>query len=283
MADASYRRIDVRPLTGALGAEIFGADLSRLDDEMFAEIHRAFLDHLVIAIRDQVLTPAQQKDFATRFGSLSTHRFLKGLDGHPEILEIRREPTDRKVFAEGWHSDVTYQERPVLGSMLYAKEVPAIGGDTLFANQYLAYDAMTPGMKALLDGLIGVHGGRNVYGDEPTSAITNAKLVADRKTAAETETEHPVVRTHPETGRKALFVNPHYTLRFKGWTEAESRPLLDFLFEFSVRPEFTCRLRWHEGSLGMWDNRCTQHTPIDDYFGKRRVMHRVTIEGDRPR
>ena len=283
MANASYRRIEVRPLTGALGAEIFGADLSRLDDEMFAEIRRAFLEHLVIAIRDQALTPGQQKEFAARFGPLSTHRFLKGLEGHPEILEIRREPTDRKIFAEGWHSDVTYQERPVLGSMLYAKEVPAIGGDTLFANQYLAYEAMTPGMKAMLDGLIGIHGGRNVYGDEPTSAITNAKLVADRKTAAETETEHPVVRTHPETGRKALFVNPHYTLRFEGWTEEESKPLLAYLFEFSVRPEFTCRLRWHDGSLGMWDNRCTQHTPIDDYFGKRRVMHRVTIEGDRPR
>lgn len=283
MNETPYRRIEVRPIATALGAEIFGADLAKLDDEMFAEIRRAFLDHLVIAIRDQDLTPAQQKTFAARFGSLSVHRFLKGLDGHPEILEIRREPTDRKVFAEGWHSDVTYQERPVLGSMLYAKEVPAIGGDTLFANQYLAYEALSPGMKSLLDGLVAVHGGRNIYGDEPTSALTNSKVVVDKKAAAATETEHPVVRTHPETGRKALFVNPHYTLRFKGMTQEESRPLLDFLFAFSVRPEFTCRLRWHDGSLGMWDNRCTQHTPIDDYFGKRRVMHRVTIEGDRPR
>jgi taurine dioxygenase len=278
-----YQAIDVRPLTGSIGAEILGVDLSKsLGNETFDEIHRAFSEYLVIFFRDQKLSPANFVGFARRFGRLDPHRYLKGMDGQPEILEIVREPTNPKIFAPGWHADVTWQEHPVLGAMLYGLEVPDYGGDTLFANQYLAYEALSDGMKRLLDGLKAVHGSAKVYGDKADDYTYVQNLKVDRKEAAKSENVHPVVRTHPVTGKKALFVNDHYTLRFENMTEAESAPLLEFLFKHAIRPEFTCRFRWQNGSIAFWDNRCTQHTPIDDYFGKRRHMWRVTIAGDRP-
>jgi taurine dioxygenase len=279
----SYQTIDVRPLTGSIGAEILGVDLSKAPgNETFDEIHRAFAEYLVIFFRDQTLSPADFVSFASRFGRLDPHHYLKGMDGQPEILEIVREPTNPKIFAPGWHGDVTWQENPVLGAMLYGLDVPDCGGDTLFANQYLAYEALSPGMKRLLDGLKAVHGTAKIYGDKAEDYTYVQNLRVDRKEAAKSENVHPVLRTHPVTGRKALFVNDHYTLRFEDMTEAESAPLLDFLFRHAIRPEFTCRFRWGKGSIAFWDNRCTLHTPIDDYFGKRRHMWRVTIAGDRP-
>lgn len=280
---ARYRHIDVRPLTGALGAEILGIDLRRLDEEAFAEIQQAFLEHLVIFFRDQALGPADLEAFARRFGRLDPHHVLEGLPGHPDVLEIVREPTDEGVFAPGWHADVTWQEEPVMGAMLYGLEVPAVGGDTLFANQYLAYETLSAGMRKLLDGLRAVHGTAKVYGADAQRYTHVQKLRVDQGEAAKMQSAHPVVRTHPETGRKALFVNAHYTLRFDEMSEEESRPLLSYLFEHAVKPELTCRFRWYPGSLAFWDNRCTLHTPIDDYFGSRRRMLRVTIAGDWPR
>ena len=280
----AYRRIELAPLSGALGAEIGGVDLGRpVDDETFAEIHRAFLEHLVVFFRDQAMGADAFEAFARRFGPFSPHRYLKGLDGHPGILEFVTEPEDRHVFAEGWHADVTYQERPTLGALSYAREVPAVGGDTLFANQYLAYDSLSAGLRATLDGLRAVHGSALVYG--PRQAEFNVKddrLAVDKATAAAAEHIHPVVRSHPETGRRALFVNDHYTLRFEGMTVDESRPLLGFLFAHAIRSEFTCRFRWTEGALAIWDNRCSLHCPIADYRGQRRRMHRITIAGDVP-
>lgn len=276
--------MNIQPVAGAIGAEILDVDLARLVDADFAAIRGAFHEHVVIFFRDQRLEPAAYKAFARRWGELDVHRYLKSIDGHPEILPIIREPTDKEVFAAGWHMDVTYQECPVLGSMLYAVDVPAYGADTLFANQYLAYEALSPGMRRTLDGLIGIHGTAKVYDPYAKSGLDEKQFKTERdKILSTPEVEHPVVRTHPETGRKALFVNPHYTLRFKDMTAEESKPLLDFLFAHAVRPEFTCRFRWHNGSLAFWDNRCSMHTPIDDYFGKRRVMHRITVKGDRPR
>lgn len=166
--------------------------------------------------------------------------------------------------------------------MLYGVEVPPVGGDTLFSNQYLAYEALSPGMQKLLSGMKSVHGTARVYGDKAEEYTYVKNLQIDRKMAASKENVHPVVRTHPETGRKALFVNDHYTLRFDGMTEEESKPLLYYLFNHAIRPEFTCRFRWEDGSIAFWDNRCSLHTPIDDYFGKRRQMWRITIGGDRP-
>jgi len=278
-----YRTIEVSPIAGALGAEISGVDLTQpLGNETFSEIHQAFLEHLVVFFRDQKLSPSQLADFARRFGRLDPHHVLKGMDGHPEILEIVRERTDTKIFAPGWHADVTWQERPVLGAVLYGLEVPDIGGDTLFSNQYLAYETLSPGMKRFLDGLKAVHGTAKVYGDQADDYTYVNNLVTDRKKAASYENVHPVVRTHPETGRKALFLNDHYVLRFEDMTAEESAPLLNYLWQHAIRSEFTCRFRWRNGSIALWDNRCLLHTPIDDYFGKRRHLWRITIAGDRP-
>ena len=269
----------MQPLSGALGAEIHGVNLSSaVSDEVFAEIHRAYLNHLVIFFRDQDLGPVALKAFAARFGPLDVHSILKPIDGHPEVLPVFTKADARHVYAEGWHADVTYQEEPTLGAVLYALEVPDVGGDTLFSNQYLAYQALSPGMRALLDGLTAVHSAKRVYGDRQNDNIG----VAAGDIARVQSSEHPVVRTHPDTGRRALFVNDHYTMRFKDMTDQESTPLLQYLLRHAVRPEFTSRFRWRKGSVAMWDNRCTLHCPIGDYYGHRRHMHRVSIFGDRP-
>ena len=283
----TYARIEVRPIAGALGAEIGGVDLSKdLDNQTFAEVHQALLDHLVIFFRNQTLTPEQHKAFGRRFGRLDVHEFVRGLDSHPEIIEIVKEPEERGLnFGGVWHSDVTYQEKPALGSILYALEVPLYGGDTMFANQYLAYESLSDGMKRMLDGLKAMHSAGRAYGTRGSDEyreLRHQSMRIDAREEAHREMEHPVVRTHPETGRKSLFVNGVFTTRFAGMTEEESRPLLDYLFRHAVRPEFTCRFRWEPGSVAFWDNRCTQHFALNDYHGFRRRMHRVTVCGDRP-
>lgn len=277
--------LDVRPVAGSLGAEIFGADLSRDDsNQAYDEIHQAFLDHQVLFIRDQKLTPPQQAAFARRFGPLNTYPFVKGLEGTPEIIEIVKEPGETKNFGGVWHSDTTYLDCPPMGTVLYALEVPSAGGDTMYANMYDAYDALSQGMKDLLAPLTGISsaalrrtGGRSAGMDK------GSKMKAANMEKADTiVAEHPVICTHPETGRKALYVNSAHTVCFKGMTEAESKPLIEFLCAHAVRPEFTCRFQWQAGTLAIWDNRCVQHFAINDYHGARRRMHRATIEGDRP-
>lgn len=277
----AFHRIRVRPIAGALGAEIEGVDLAQpLDEATVAEIRLALLDHLVIFLRDQELTPEQLKRFGGHFGAFHTHAYVKGLDGHPEIMVVAKEGADRFNFGGEWHSDVTFEERPPLGSILYAKEVPDYGGDTLFANMYLAYETLSPGLRRMLAPLTGVSSSRKA----DASATREDRRSSDgRADAPEVlEAEHPVVRTHPETGRKALYVNVGHTVRFKGMTAAESAPILEYLFRHIERPEFHCRFRWSEGAMALWDNRCTQHYPVNDYHGFRRVMHRITLRGDRP-
>ena len=281
-----YRHIEVKPVAGALGAEIEGVDLAApLDDETFAEIRQTFLDHLVIFFRDQKVTPDQHKAFGRRFGTLNIHPYVKAMGGHEEIIEIVKEKDDKVNFGGGWHTDVSFLEKPALGSVLLAREVPESGGDTMFANQYLAYETLSDGMKELLDGMVAVHSAGSQYGRQGESQRNRDKRggmqLAVTEVAEET-TEHPVVRTHPETGRKALYVNGAFTERFKGMTKAESAPLLRFLFKHAVQPEFTCRFRWAENSIAFWDNRCAQHYALNDYAGQRRHMQRVTINGDRP-
>jgi taurine dioxygenase len=274
-----YHHIEVRPITGALGAEIEGVNVARpLDGAVIAEIRQAFLDHLVVFIRNQKLTPREQLAFARQFGQPVEYPQLKGLPECPLITPVIKLAHERVNFGGIWHSDTTYLERPPMASMLYAIEIPPYGGDTLFANQYLAYETLSEGYRKLLDGLVGV---------SSSLKADASRTREDRLRAAGAEhkallAEHPVVRTHPETGRKALYVNVGHTTHFKGLTEEESRPLLDYLFGHQVRPEFTCRLHWEPGSLAFWDNRCTQHNPVNDYHGFRRVMHRVTLAGDRP-
>jgi taurine dioxygenase len=266
--------MNIKPLTGALGAEIFGLDLAGpLEERAVAAIRSALLEHLVIVFRDQRLTPEQHAAFARRFGPLHNFAYTaaRALPDHPEVLRVVKEKEDRKVFGELWHADVTFLEKPVLGSILYAIETPQQGGDTLFANMYLAYETLSDGMKALLERLTAMH--------ESEVRAENAGQAAKGEPGGFVimGTEHPVVRAHPETGRKSLFVNRTYTTRFSGMTAEESRPLLEFLFQHATQPEFITRLRWAPGTVTFWDNRCTQHRPLNDYHGQRREMHRVTI------
>jgi taurine dioxygenase len=274
--------MEIRPLAGAIGAEIFGVDLAApLDDETVAAIRRAWLDHLVIFFRDQELPPAEFLAFARHFGEPIEYPFVKGIEGFSEITPVVKLEQERVNFGGLWHSDTTYLEIPPMGTMLVAREVPPHGGDTLFANMYLAYESLSAGMRRLLDGLVAVNS--SAKADTTKTREDRMRDGANPTARKEYVAEHPVVRTHPETGRKALYVNGGHTLRFKGMTEEESAPLLRFLFAQQARPEFTCRFRWEAGSLAFWDNRCAQHNPINDYHGFRRVMHRVTLAGDRPR
>jgi taurine dioxygenase len=283
-----FKKIEVRPIAGALGAELHGVDLSSpLDDETFDEVKRAFHENLVIFFRDQQITPQQHVEFAKRFGKLDVHPFAKGLDDLPEVLPVIKEADDHAGnFGGTWHSDVTFYEAPALGSILYALETPAYGGDTMFANMYMAYDALSDGLKERLEGLTALHSASRAYGAESRTSRRKAKgsqsMQINFGDEAEALVEHPVVRTHPDTGRKGLFVNHVFTQRFKGWTQEESQPLLDYLYAHAVRPEFTCRFQWRDGSIAFWDNRCVQHYALNDYHGQRREMHRVTICGDRP-
>jgi taurine dioxygenase len=274
-------RLEVRPLASALGAEIFGIDLAeRLDDATVQAVRAALLEHVVIFFRDQELEPRQLLALAERFGEAAEYPLVKGLPECPLVLPVIKEPHERVNFGGIWHSDTAYLERPALGTLLYALETPPVGGDTMFASMYLAYEALSEGMQRLLGSLQAV----NVAGKAITLKTREA-MHSKRGTTAEPEAisaVHPVVRTHPETGRKALYVNLAHTLRFTDMSEEESAPLLDYLFAHQIKPEFTCRFRWRPGSLAFWDNRASLHYPLNDYHGYRRVMHRVTLLGDRP-
>jgi taurine dioxygenase len=276
----NYRHIEVRPLAGALGAEVVGVDMAReLDDEVVHEVRQAFLDHLVIFLRDQKVTPQQQVAFARRFGEPMAYPQLKGLAEAPLITPVVKLEHERNNFGGIWHSDTTYLPEPPMGSMLLALEVPPYGGDTLFANQYLAYEQLSEGLRKTLDGLVGIS-------SSAKAEVSKTREDQMKKAGAQLQVltgEHPIVRTHPETGRKALYTSDAHTASIKGWTEKESLPLLKFLWEHQTRPEFTCRFRWQPGSLAFWDNRCAMHNPINDYHGFRRVMHRITLAGDKPR
>jgi len=267
-------RIEIRRLAGALGAEILGVDLAK--DIPAAGIRAAFLEHQVIFFRGQKLDPARFMAFARSMGKPVEYPFVKGIEGFPEVIEVKKLEHERHNFGGIWHSDTAYLAEPPMGSMLLAREVPPYGGDTEFASQYLAYEALSDGMRRVLDGLIAVN-------SSAKADVTRTREDMVKEYARQYEAEHPVVRTHPETGRKALYVNVGHTVRFRGMTEQESAPLLEFLFRHQVKLEFTCRWQWKVGDLAWWDNRCTQHNPVNDYHGHRRVMHRITLAGDRPR
>ncbi len=274
----------IEGIAGALGAEVSGLDLSRpMEPDTVVALRAAFNQNHVLFFRHQSLTPAQQVAFGSNFGPLGTHPYVQANPDYPEVLDVVTEPTDRTNFGGGWHSDVTFLEEPDLGSILYAIELPPVGGDTLFACQHTAYEALSDTMKALLDPLVGIHSARMQYGGRGYSQRATAMQTKGEEHAAESEVEHPVVRTHPETGRKALYVNRAFTVGIKGMTRREGAALLEFLFRHAVAEEFTCRFRWQPGSVAMWDNRSVQHYAIHDYKGQRRRMRRITIQGDPPR
>lgn len=274
--------IRIDPIAGALGAEVDGVDLGRpLGGETVALLRSALLEHLVLFFRDQDLTPELLLAAARQFGTPIEYPFVRGIEGYPEVIEVAKLENERVNFGGVWHSDTTYLEAPPMGTLLLAKEVPPVGGDTIFANMYLACETLSDGMRAMLERLTGIS--NSAKADASRTREDRIRSAPKDGGNRVLEAEHPVLRTHPETGRKALYVNVAHTIRFGGMTEAESAPLLRYLFEHMTRPEFTCQFRWRPGSLAFWDNRAAQHNAINDYPGHRRLMHRVTLAGDRPR
>ncbi len=274
--------ITVTPIAGALGAEVGGVDLARpLAAKDVRLIRQAWLDHLVIFFRDQQLSPAGLLALAEAFGAPVEYPMVPGIAGYPMITEVIKREDERTNFGGIWHSDTSYLETPAMAAMLYALEVPPEGGDTIFANQYLAYESLPAPLRQFLDGLTAINSS-----DKADVSKTREDMIrgaSDDGPRPHYAAEHPVVRTHPETGRRSLYVNVAHTSHFKGMTEAESAPILDYLFRHQVSAEFTCRFRWRPGSLAFWDNRCAQHYPVNDYHGFRRSMLRISLAGDRPR
>ena len=281
--------MQIKKIAGALGAEISGVDLSKgVSATLAADIRQVFLEHQVIFLRRQDLTPAQFLAFAQAMGEPIEYPFVKGIDSFPHIIEVKKLAHEKVNFGGIWHSDTTYLDVPPMGSMLLAKAVPPYGGDTLFANQYLAYEALSDTMKRLLTGLKGISSSAkaDVSKTREDRIKTDGKGDSKGEGAAaapqQFEALHPIVRTHTEPGRQALYVNVAHTAGIDGMTDAESAPILNFLFAHQVKPEFTCRFAWEPNSLAFWDNRCTQHNPINDYHGHLRLMHRITLQGDTP-
>ena len=274
-------RLTVKRIAGALGAELTGVDLRELSDDDVRAIRAAWLENVVVFFRDQPLTPEHYMAFARRIGHPIEYPFVKGIAGFPEIIEVKKLEHEKVNFGGVWHSDTAYLEEPPMASMLLAREVPPYGGDTLFANMVLAHDTLSEGMKRLIAPLWAVNS--SAKADVTRTREDRLKTDGRDGVGKELVAEHPVVRTHPETGRKALYVNFAHTVRFRGMTEKESAPLLEFLFRHQVKPELTCRFTWQVGSLALWDNRCAQHNPVNDYHGFRRLMHRITLAGDRPK
>jgi taurine dioxygenase len=268
-------------IAGAVGAEIQGVDLSRpLDAGSIAELRSIWLEHGVVFFREQALDSRQFLDLARCIGTPVEYPFVRGLPDFPHIIEVKKLEHERTNFGGMWHTDTTYLDCPPSATLLLAREVPPFGGDTEFASMVAAYEALSDGLKGTLAPLRGV----NSSAKADVTKSREDRIASDgRADARKTyEAEHPVVRTHPETGRKSIYVNGGHTVRFSGWTEEESAPLLEFLFRHQQRAEFTCRFSWRPGSLALWDNRCTLHNPLNDYHGYRRIMHRITLAGDRP-
>ncbi len=274
--DAEFERFEVYPITGALGADIRGIDLLKADDAAIADVKGVLDRYHVVAVRGQSLTPDRLRDVSRRFGPFSGNPVHQPMEGLEEIVRFAREPDDTgKVIGEEWHMDLAWLPRPPGVTMLYGEVIPPVGGDTVFSSLELAYKMLTPRMKAILSGLIGVHSGKGVF------AINAAHKGLTRPGASEVdeiETEHPVICVHPATGRRYVFVSS-VLARFKGMSEAESKPIINFLMSCAIRPEFHCRLRWEQGTLALWANPYVLHTAINDYASYRRVMYRTTVEG----
>jgi len=274
----------IRPLTGLIGAEITGLDMNDLDEVSLAELDRAFAKHLVLCVRDQSLSPSDLVNITNRLGGPGDTPYLTGLKEYPDVVPVVKEADENSphTFGAGWHTDFTFQERPPAKTLLYAVDTPVAGGDTLYANLYAAYDALSEGMKTALKSLNAVHSATKSYGPQATlkNHLENMTIINDDQ---EPDTQiHPVICMHPVTKRPALWINPTYTIRFDNMTQEESLPLLDYLNQLIVNPRFCCRVRWEPGTLTLWDNRCTQHCATSDYQGYRREMWRTTVAGQAP-
>ncbi len=274
-AGLESQKLDLRKLAPHCGAEVRGIDLAgELGETQVAALQNALAEHCVLFFRDQKLTPEQQKAFGRRFGELHLHPAWPGLlEGHPEIMVIHADENSTRIAGEDWHSDVSCDPEPPLGSILYMLEVPAVGGDTLFANMYAAWETLSAPMRQMLSNLTAAHDGESTY---------RGRYAGAKEAASYPAAEHPVMRTHPVSGRQALFVNRIFTRRIMQLAKSESDALLEMLFRHIETPEFQCRFRWAPGSVAFWDNRCAQHHALWDYFPQRRRGLRVTVKGDRP-
>ncbi len=279
-----FKTFKVSRISSAMGAMIEGIDLSApLPEAQFEEIRRALFTFGAIGFPNQKLDFNNHADFARRFGTLEVHPIVKGMEAHPEIIKMYKPAGSRASFGVGWHSDNSFFTAPSLGSILYAKKVPPIGGDTLFANQQLAYERLSQGLKQTLDGLVAIHSARAAYTSKTAleKYDTDEPIQYKRSAIIEDMTEHPAIIRHPATGCKALYVNPMFTSHFKGWSLEESRPLLDYLLRYCVREDFQCRFAWEAGMVAMWDNRIVQHAAMDDYPDYERIIYRITVNGEK--
>jgi taurine dioxygenase len=271
--------VRIAPVSGSVGAEISGVDLARpMSEATMQAIRQAYADYGVLFFRDQHLTPEDHIRFAELWGPININRFFTPVPDYPMIAEVRKEPDQQSNIGGSWHTDHSYDQIPALGSILYALEIPETGGDTQFASMYAAYDALSDGLKELLGGLKAVHSSRHVFGANANRPKDLVERLGHAE-LAEQDAVHPVVITHPLSGRRSLYVNPGFTLRFDGWKDEESQPLLEYLYRHAARAEFTCRFKWRAGSIAFWDNRATWHYALNDYAGQRRLLHRITIEG----
>ena len=272
-------QINIKQISGNVGVEIHGVDLSKeVPDSLFNEIRDAFIENGLIFFRDQNLTPEEHIRFAKKWGKININRFFAKVDGYEQIAEVRKEPDQKGNIGGEWHTDHSYDQIPALGSILLAKEIPSNGGDTLFASMYKAYESLSNGMKVTLESLNAIHSSRHIFGEGSDYSKSSKGRIGNPQLAIQ-DAIHPVIITHPESKKKALYVNRAFTLRFEGWTDEESKPLLNYLYDHAANEENTTRFQWSPGSIAFWDNRATWHNALNDYHGERRLMHRITIEG----
>ncbi len=270
--------VTVNAISGGVGVELDNVDLGDMSNQDFKTIQQAFVDNGLIFFRNQDITPEQHIAFAERWGEINVNRFFPKIDGYEKIASVTKEKDQIVNIGGGWHTDHSYDKIPAMGSILLARETPPIGGDTLFACMYKAYDTLSDGLKKTLEGMKAVHSSRHIFGDQ-SAYRDDMDGVFENADLATQDNIHPVIITHPESKRKALYINPAFTIQFEGWTPAESKPLMDYLFEHATLMEHTTRFKWAEGSIAIWDNRCTWHYALNDYHGARREMHRITLEG----
>ena len=275
-----YKPIKVTPLSRFVGAEVSGVEIARgLSDQQFLELRQAFVKHSVIFIRNQNITPDEHIEFAKRWGEISVNRFFQAVDSHPVIAEVRKEAHQKLNIGSTWHTDHSYDQVPAMGSILYARVVPKLGGDTLFSSMYAAYEHLSDGMKNTLLRMRAEHSSRHAFGEAAYIGLDEVEGRLSNAAEATQDAVHPVIIKHPLSGKSALYVNGEFTVKFEGWSKEESQPLLDYLYSHAYKNEFTCRFKWTQGSLAIWDNRATQHCALNDYVGEQRLMHRITISG----
>ena len=276
-----YKTITVTPLGHFVGAEVSGVDIAEgLSEQQFLEVRQAFVTHGVIFIRNQNITPDQHISFSERWGEISVNRFFQAVESHPVIAEVRKEAHQTSNIGSSWHTDHSYDQLPAMGSILYARTVPKLGGDTLFSSMYAAYEHLSDGMKNTLHRMRAEHSSRHAFSEAAYVGVGDVEGRLSNTAEATQDAVHPVIIKHPLSGKPALYVNGEFTVKFEGWSKEESQPLLDYLYSHAYKNEFTCRFKWTQGSLAIWDNRATQHCALNDYDGEQRLMHRITISGE---